>query len=221
MNTQTTPAPAREARKQKREDATRRLLDEGLKLIARKGLHACKVEEITKAAGVGKGTFFTHFASKEAFVARLVDQVLSDLARRVRPVGLMPTEAEALLAGVGGVHLRYFQLRPEAAALISQACVLVEDGESGQQIRARLLEHLEMVGGLVAPAAEPLGWPRDRVGDLALMLLATSCGYYWFSWTLAVGQDTPVALLDRLGRVLARGLAGPRAETPAAPGHKG
>jgi AcrR family transcriptional regulator len=210
MTTQTTSAPATDARKRKREDAARRLLDEGLKLIARKGLFACKVEEITKAAGVGKGTFFTHFASKEAFVARLVDQVLSDLARRVRPVGLMPTEAEALLAGVGGVHLRYFQLRPEAAALISQACVLVEEGQPGGQIRARLLEHLEMVAGLVAPAAEPLGWPRERVGDLALMLLATSCGYYWFSWTLAVGQDTPAELLDRLGRVLARGLAGAR-----------
>jgi len=67
-----------------------------------------------------------------------------------------------------------------------------------------------MVSGLVAPAAEPLGWPRERVGDLALMLLAASCGYYWLSWTLAVGQDTPMALLDRLGRMMARGLGGTR-----------
>ncbi len=208
MSNQTPQTSAGEARRRKRQDAARRLMEEGLKLVAHKGLHACKVEEITRAAGVGKGTFFTHFPSKEAFVARLVDQVLSDLARRVRPVGLMPTEAEGLLAGVGSVHLRYFQLRPEAAALISQACALVEDGQPGQEIRARVLEHLGMVGELVAPAAEPLGWPRERVVDLALMLLATSCGFYWFSWTLAVGQDAPPALVDRLGRVLARGLRG-------------
>jgi hypothetical protein len=72
------------------------------------------------------------------------------------------------------------------------------------------LEHLEMVGDLVAPAAEHLGWPRERVSDLALMLLAISCGYYWFSWTLAVGQDTPMALLDRLGRMMALGLGATR-----------
>ena len=206
MTEQTPQTPAGESRRRKREEAARRLMEEGLKLIARKGLFACKVEEVTKAAGVGKGTFFTHFASKEAFVARLVDQVLSDLARRVRPVGIMPTEAESLLAGVGGVHLRYFQLRPEAAALISQACALVEEGQPGREIRARVVEHLAMVSDMLAPAAERLGWPRERIGDLALMLLATSCGFYWFSWTLAVGQDAPVELLDRLGRVLARGL---------------
>lgn len=210
MPLDTDQAKGRPNRTQRREQAARRLLEEGLKLIAQRGLFACKVEEITRAAGVGKGTFFTHFASKEAFVARLVDQVLTDLARRVRPVGLMPTEAEALLAGVGGVHLRYFQLRPESAALISQACALAEEEGPGRQIKARVIEHLDLVAAMIAPAAEQLGWPGERARELALMIMSISCGFYWFSWTLDLGQDTPMHLLDRLGRVLARGLREPQ-----------
>lgn len=202
---QTARPPGR--RQRRREEVARRLLEHGLKLVAAHGLHACKVEEITAAAGVAKGTFFNHFAGKEDFVARLVDMVLTDLARRVRPLGLSPDGAAAMLAAVGGVHLRYFQLRPEAAAVIAQACSLTESGQPGREIRARLREHLDLLGRMLAPAAEHLGWPPQRARDLGLMVLATSCGFYWLSWSLDLGQDIPAPLLDRLGRVLARGLS--------------
>lgn len=199
----------REGRHQKRRaQVERRLLEEGLKLMGAKGVHACKVEEITKAAGVGKGTFFTHFDSKETYVARLVDQVLNDLTRRVRPFGLSPTDAESLLADVGTVHLRFFQLRPEAAALISQACGL-DDGDSLSNAAAeRMSQHLDLLAAMLAPACGQLGWPPDRVKELTLMLFANSVGFFWFGRPLGLGGDTPMTLLDRLGRVLARGLAG-------------
>ncbi|CAO0820953.1 hypothetical protein DFAR_2030008 [Desulfarculales bacterium] len=73
------PPTARQSRCQ---EVIKRLLAQGLSFMARKGVQACRVEEITAAARVGKSTFLTHFASKGAFVAALVDQVLSDLARR-------------------------------------------------------------------------------------------------------------------------------------------
>jgi AcrR family transcriptional regulator len=199
----------REGRHQKRRaQVERRLLEEGLKLMGAKGVHACKVVEITQAARVGKGTFFTHFDSKEAFVGRLAQSVLDDLARRVRPVNLAPTDAESLLAGMGAVHLRYFQLRPEAAALITQACGLVGDEAFSRTAAERMSAHLDLVAGMVAPACEQLGWPPDRVRELALMLFSTSVGFFWFGRPLDLGEDTPMALLDRLSRALARGLAG-------------
>jgi AcrR family transcriptional regulator len=202
-------AKTREGRHQKRRaQVERRLYEEGLKLMGTKGIHACKVEEITRAAGVGKGTFFTHFESKETYVARLVEQVLDDLARRVRPVGLSPTDAESLLASMGAVHLRYFQLRPEAAALVTQACGLTEGEAFSKAAAERLSEHLGMVAGMVAPACQGLGWPPERARELALMIFANSVGFFWFGRPLDLGGDTPMALLDRLGRALARGLAG-------------
>jgi AcrR family transcriptional regulator len=198
----------REVRHQKRRaQVERRLFEEGLKLMGAKGVHACKVEEITGAAGVGKGTFFTHFENKEAYVARLVDQVLNDLTRRVRPLGLAPTDAESLLAGMGAVHLRFFQLRPEAAALIVQACGLGGDDSLGLAPARRLDQYLDLIAAMLAPACEPLGWPAERAKELSLILFANSVGFFWFGRPLGLGADTPMALLDRLGRVLARGLA--------------
>ena len=197
----TDPRPGRRAA------ARQRLLEAGLALMAQRGVQACKVEEITTQAGVAKGTFFTHFATKEAFVAALVDQVLSDLARRVRPLGLGPADGESLLAGVGTVHLRYFQLRPEAAALLTQACGLDQDGPAGQQVRQRLADHLDMVAAMLAPAAGQLGWPAEHGRELALAMLALSCGFFWFGRPLGLGRESPAALLDRLGRLAAQGLA--------------
>lgn len=208
------PAAPPGPRQRRRQAAERRLLEAGLTLMAQKGLYACKVEEITAAAGVGKGTFFTHFAGKEAFVARLVEMVLSDLARRVRPLGLMPGEPESLLAGVGGVHLRYFQLRPEAAALIVQACGLEPGGPAGDAVRAAILAHLDSLAAMLAPAAALLGWPAERGRELALMLLAQATGFFWFGHGLKILDDVPVNLLDRMGRLLARGLAEPAPANP-------
>lgn len=199
--------PAPSPRQQRRLQTARRLSEEGLKLIARQGLAAAKVADITAAAGVGKGSFFTHWPSKDAFVAELLDQVLTDLARRVRPLGLAPIDAESLLGDVATVHLRYFQLRPEAAALINQALALDSGGAAHQATVQRLGAHLELVAQMIAPAGEQLGWPRGRSREPALAMLATACGFFWLGRPLGVGGDTPPELLDRLGRALARGLA--------------
>jgi TetR/AcrR family transcriptional repressor of nem operon len=40
----------------------------------RRGFNACSVEDITKAAGVPKGSFYNHFKSKEALGAEAVDR---------------------------------------------------------------------------------------------------------------------------------------------------
>ena len=191
----------------KRAKARKSLLENGLLLMAQRGIHHCRVEEITSAAGLGKGTFFTHFKSKDEFIASLLDQVLSDLARRVRPLKLTPTDAESLASGVGAVHLRYFQLRPEASSLVCQACLLQPDSPSGAEIRRRLEGHVDFLADMLAPAAEALFWPAGQVRELGLMILSNSAGYFWFKRALDM-PDAPGELLDRLGRVLARGLAG-------------
>jgi TetR/AcrR family transcriptional repressor of nem operon len=51
-----------------------RLLDAGLETLHRRGFNGCGVQEITEAAGVPKGSFYNHFASKEALGAAVLDR---------------------------------------------------------------------------------------------------------------------------------------------------
>jgi len=70
--------PLREYKKrQKRE----RLLDASLKLFREKGYEQTKVADITRAAGVAKGTFFNYFPTKERVLLALGEQMLGKLGQ--------------------------------------------------------------------------------------------------------------------------------------------
>ncbi len=51
-----------------------KLLDAGVEIFHRCGFNGCGVQEITEAAGVPKGSFYNHFASKEALGAAVLDR---------------------------------------------------------------------------------------------------------------------------------------------------
>lgn len=51
-----------------------RLLEKGRELLFTYGVKKTSVEDITKAAGMAKGTFYQHFESKEVFFLELITQ---------------------------------------------------------------------------------------------------------------------------------------------------
>jgi AcrR family transcriptional regulator len=60
------------------EENRRRLLEAAAELFATRGLEA-SVEEIAHAAGVGMGTLYRRFPTKEALIDQLVDDLLDDV----------------------------------------------------------------------------------------------------------------------------------------------
>ena len=91
--------------------------------------------------------------------------------------------------------------------MVCQACLLEAESPAGGAVRKRLTDHVDFLADMLAPAAKALFWPREQTGELGLMILSNSAGYFWFKGALGM-PDAPGELLDRLGRVLARGLAG-------------
>ena len=55
------------------------LLDAGLRLMAEKPIDAISIDEIVRAAGVAKGSFFNHFEDKEAFAEAVAAQVRGEV----------------------------------------------------------------------------------------------------------------------------------------------
>jgi TetR/AcrR family transcriptional repressor of nem operon len=87
------------------------LLAAGLETLHNRGFNATSVQDITEAAGVPKGSFYNHFASKEelgsAVVAAYAEkgalrrQSLSDTA--IAPLARLRLYFESIVAGARGV----------------------------------------------------------------------------------------------------------------------
>jgi AcrR family transcriptional regulator len=82
MNSQASSDPTLEVgRRERRRNETRtRIFRAAMKLFARDGFVETKVESITKAADVAKGTFFNYFPSKEAIVAEMAKRLMMGLS---------------------------------------------------------------------------------------------------------------------------------------------
>ena len=65
-----------------RHNVREQIVEAGLKTLLKKGFNACGVRDITEAAGVPTGSFYNHFASKEALGAEIVERYGRDNSRR-------------------------------------------------------------------------------------------------------------------------------------------
>jgi AcrR family transcriptional regulator len=74
---------ARAPKKSRRDDTRRRLFAAAVRLFEKNGYEGTTVDAIVRAAGVAKGTFFIHFATKDAVVTELVRNQVR-IARRAR-----------------------------------------------------------------------------------------------------------------------------------------
>lgn len=80
-------------RRDERKKATRdRLIEAALRLFAARGYDATLVEEITRSAGVAKGTFFNYFKTKEDLLVQVASYQLDWLAERLAVLTAEPGE---------------------------------------------------------------------------------------------------------------------------------
>lgn len=84
-------SPARPSRRQ----ATRsRLRESGLELFAARGLHGVTTHDIAHHAGLAAGTFYLHFADKQALFREIVLEALHELRSHLDAAGARADSAE-------------------------------------------------------------------------------------------------------------------------------
>lgn len=74
------------------EQTRRRLLEAGMAVLARRGYHASRVDDVVDEAGVSHGTFYLYFANKEALVLALAERCAEDLRALVGQLGSIPPD---------------------------------------------------------------------------------------------------------------------------------
>lgn len=111
MSTPVSPMPAPKTSSDA--NSRERLLEEGTRLVAERGIEAINTNVIARAARVGVGTFYNHFGDKYAFhravLGRGVDAVraaLADAHRRVdgQPIDQQVRAGVTALVDVASAH---------------------------------------------------------------------------------------------------------------------
>ncbi len=94
------------------------LIATGLKLLHARGFHACGVQDIVAAAEVPKGTFYTHFDSKERFGADVLGRYWEQRASRAQTI--LSDESRSPLERLKA----YFVSKAQVAGPFDKGCMI-------------------------------------------------------------------------------------------------
>jgi AcrR family transcriptional regulator len=140
----------------------RRLLDAAEALFCERGLDV-GVGEIAQHAGVGRGTLFRNFPSKEHLIAAIVIERMGDAAAAGRALLAAPDPGAALFSFLEDVMGRQ-QLDRALFEAVGDTFL------ANPEIRAAYSDLVDVLGELIA-RAQQTGAVRDDIGSLDVLMM--------------------------------------------------
>ncbi|GAB4567066.1 MAG: TetR family transcriptional regulator C-terminal domain-containing protein [Rhizobacter sp.] len=160
-------------------DIPERLLSAGLTLFLQQGYNATGIQALTDHAGVPKGSFYNHFASKEAFAAAIVERYARNMQRSwERMMASAPPQPMAAIRHVFSQMLSYHERATcSAGCLIGNfaAEIALSSEACRQNLMTAQLAWRERLAGLLT-AAQASGEIRNDIDATALSALT------WAAW---------------------------------------
>lgn len=199
-----------------REERRRSLLDAARRLFVAHGYAGTTIEAIAEAAGVGKGTVYLHFATKDELLVELMTEATEDVLRQIAELqggGLSVAEQLAAcvricarsfldnheliatnLPALRDVFAARLGAELPSAAVLRQIAELVRSGQQRGELRAAL---------------DP-----EVVGLMVMTLAQIPSGFREVRGVTAAAAD---AALEQAIAVLLQGIAAPSALPPPLP----
>ena len=198
-----------------RQSAKIKLLDAALNVIRAKGYSATTVDDLCAAAGVTKGAFFHHFASKEALAIAAADY-WSEVTGALFADAPYHAHADALDRVLGYIDFRKALLRgsvPEFSCLVGTLVQEVYDTHPA--IRAAvdrsISEHAARIETDIAEAMRALG-VEGNAQSLALHTQAVIQGAFILAKAKG-GAEVAADSIDHLRRYVELLFANPKARS--------
>ena len=175
-----------EARRHPRAERTRAaLIAAGRRLFCGRPVDAVTVDDIVQAAGVGKGSFYNHFADREALVRAISAEIRAGVERAIDRANADVEDPARRLARACCTYLRFALDEPERAGFL----VRVHSGHTSLDA--------PLNRGLVDDISRGLGSGRFRVATLESGVL----------YVLGVTQMTLTRIVQEPSAALAVSLA--------------
>lgn len=169
-------------RDRKKEITKNSLLDAALGLFASRGIYTTRVEDITEAADVAKGAFYTYFDSKLDMVAELLVQAVQCLEEQyLRPDGPGTAGVERLRR-LTEDHGRFWRDHPEYTLLFHQSRgMLLLEPEGSPNLNRAFRLYLECIARKLSGHHDPQEAPPERIIHAAAGFAGLTAGYYSFA----------------------------------------
>jgi AcrR family transcriptional regulator len=175
-----------------------RLMDSAERVFIEKGYLAARVADISDAAGLAHGSFYTYFDSKEDVFRELVEVALQEVSEAIDVHDDSALPADRIRIG----NRRYIDVYARHAALlglIEQVGTLTQFHAMRRDLRARFVSRIEAVikedrrAGLIT--VEPLD---SRAVAHALVGMMDSFAYNWFVLNENFDREVALANIDAI-----------------------
>src|SRR5512134_631564 len=126
------------------------LLDAARRLFAERGLYEARIEDLTAAAGIAKGTIYGYFRDKEELALAVVSLGFAELQQLVMErLGHEGTRAERI-GRIARAHAEFFTRNPDLLRVFHQVRgVLKFNRPEWRPLRGALAAHLHVLADLL------------------------------------------------------------------------
>ncbi|WP_459891541.1 TetR/AcrR family transcriptional regulator [Desulfothermus okinawensis] len=121
--------------------------------FAKNGFHTTLVSDIAKRAGVGKGTIYRYFPSKEDLFGSIIQQKMMDFETNIKKI-ISGYENEAeILRRIGKLHFEEYRRSKDVIAILVMEGLNKIEGIN-QEFKNSILSIQNLVSGVVARGIE-------------------------------------------------------------------
>ena len=155
----------------------RRLLEKGKNAVFSYGIRKVSVDDIAKAAGMAKGTFYQHYESKEKYLYALIEQIHHDTFTQAERIIFSEASGGNAARTKAGSFLKSLFTMPEIAFLIQNEqdittlfeTVPNQELQSFKQMETNMFGRLLRLAGVDTERIKP-GIVHNYVHTLFLMM---------------------------------------------------
>ncbi len=166
------------ARRPRREEVRRRLLDAATEVFTRQGIDGASLDDVAAAAGLTKGAIYSNFAGKDGLIYALMDAHIAQRERAVTQLLAGANDPAEAARRIGDALAAAVRAEADWQRLFLEFVLRTQrDPRLAAEFAARRADARSRLSDLIAAAAQRHGFAlRLTPQELAVTLLALSNG---------------------------------------------